>query len=190
MTTKQLAAVDGDLAKEARDLYYDAFRELNAFAANRHLMTDEEFYAVMADERITKFLILDDGGSLAGLITWTNHLEAVPLIAPEYYRRRWPEHVEQGRYFYIPFFATGPAARHSGAFVEGFAELFRIAEPVDGLVGLDICVFNEQQHRLPQTILVLLKRMSGGRSLSERSDEQSFWTFDLTGNTLKEKVTA
>jgi hypothetical protein len=186
VTVKRVDVIGDDLLEQSWKLYSDAFAELADRAANRHLMYRSEFDAVMADERITKFLILDDAGLLAGIITWTAHLDAVPLIAPEYYARRWPQHFEQGRIFYILFFATAPEARKSRAFVEGFADLFSIAEPVDGLVALDVCTFNETVHHLPQNILNLLRRMSGDRSRAERSDAQVFWTFDMRGDTLQE----
>lgn len=185
MTVKRVDVLDGDLLEPAWQLYTNAFTDLKELAANRHMMYRSEFNDVMADPRITKFLILDDAGVPAGMITWTAQLDAVPLIAPEFYAARWPEHFAQGRIFYILFFATAPTARKTRAFIDGFADLFSIAEPVDGLVALDICTFNEAEHHLPQNILKLLRRMSGDRSLAERSDTQSFWTFDMQGNTLR-----
>lgn len=181
MTVKELDALDDDLAAEAWQLYHESFRELNAYAAQRHLMTPAEFFEVMADKRVTKFLTLDDGGALAGLATFTNQLDAVPLIAPEYYERMWPTHFAQGRIFYIGFVAVAPAARKSGAFVEVFARFYQIADAVDGIVSLDVCTYNEKRHRLPQAIRAQLSRLSGGRSRAMRADVQTFWAFSMRG---------
>lgn len=184
MTVKQADVVDGELLEDSWSLYEAAFAELNAFAVARHLMTRNEFDQVMADPRVVKHLILDDAGVLAGLATFTNTLEAVPLIAPEYFARRWPQQYEQRRIWYIGFVAVAPHARNLGAFAEVFAEFYQIADAVDGLVAMDICTFNEDVRHLPRAIALRLSALSTGRSRAERIDQQSFWLYDMRGQTI------
>ena len=76
--------VGGRLLEDAWSLYESAFRELNTMTVQRHMMTAEEFDQVMIDWRWSKFVATDDAGNLAGLATYTNHLEAHPLISQDY----------------------------------------------------------------------------------------------------------
>jgi hypothetical protein len=184
MTVKFLDTLDGELADSAWKLYVDAFEELNHLAVQRHLMYRNEFDEVMADTRVDKVLTLDDAGALAGVATFTNELDAVPLIAPQYFEHHWPEHYASKRIWYIGFVAVAPAAQGSGAFTEVFEEFYRIAEPHDGLVGLDICNYNKETHHLPRAIEVWLKRLSRGASRAVRIDDQAFYLYDMTGATL------
>jgi hypothetical protein len=184
VTVQKLAVVDGDLSDTAWTLYHGCFHQLNALAAQRHLMTPAEFKEVMADGRVTKYVTFDDDGSLAGLSTFTNDLTAVPLIAPEFYQRLWPEHFAQQRIWYIGFVAVAAHARHLGAFAEVFEEFYRTVAPVDGLISLDICLHNESVVHLPRAIRMRLAQLSDGLARSARVDTQSFWVYDLTGATL------
>jgi hypothetical protein len=80
MTVKMVTDLPAPLVDEAWILYTEAFRELNALAVQRHLMYRHEFDEVVADRRVRKYLAVDDGGRLTGLATYTNHLEAMPLL--------------------------------------------------------------------------------------------------------------
>lgn len=179
MTVKFVQVLDGDLADSAWELYTAAFTELNRKAVQRHLMTRAEFDQVMADERVDKVLTLGDAGEMVGLSTFTNHLDAVPLIAPEYFEAHWPVHYAQQRIWYIGFVAVAPAAQGSGAFTEVFIEFHKIAAAVDGIVGLDVCVANEDVARLPRAIEIFLRRLSGGVSRATRIDRQNYWLFEM-----------
>lgn len=184
MTIKTVSDLDGDLAHTAWNLYRDAMSTVNDLAAQRHLMTRTEFDQVAADTRIDKLLALDDAGQLAGLATLTNQLDAVDLIADEFFRRHWPDAHREHRIWYIGLVAVHPQQQGRGAFGDLFTHIYDVAAPHDGLVGLDICRFNEDIRHLPHAIQLLLRRMSGGRAVTERVDTQSFWLHDLTGATL------
>jgi hypothetical protein len=179
VTLKVLDTLGGELAEDAWTLYADTFRELNKIAVQRHLMNRREFDEVMADPRVAKYLTLDDAGQLVGLSTFTNDLDAVPLISPQYFEAHWPNHYAAKNIWYIGFVAVTPAGRGSGAFTELFAEYYRIAAAVNGIVGLDVCTYNETVHRLPRAIEIYLKRLSGGLSRSTRADQQSFWLHEM-----------
>lgn len=189
MTVKLLDRLDGDLADQLWPIYLECFSKVRTRAANRHVMYRTEFDEVMADERVTKFVPLDDGGVPVGLGTLGNQLDAFPLIAPEYFQANWPEPYAQRRIYYCGFVGVVEHARMTAAFREIFTEFHRITEPVRGLVALDICTFNEQVLGLPQHIDRALRRASRGRSTCDRIDAQSFWLYDVTG-ALGEKVPA
>jgi hypothetical protein len=185
MTVKILDVIGDDLEPTAWDIYVACFSKVNELAANRHLMYRHEFAEVMGDERVPKFLALDDAGEPVGLATFSNCLEAFPLVAPEFFEHHWPEAYAARRIFYAGFVGVVERARTSPAFGEFFGEFYRITEPVDGLVALDICTHNEQVKRLPRAIELMLYRISAGRSRCRRVDSQSFWLYDTTGTTLK-----
>ena len=129
---------DDELAESAWQLYYAAFRELNTMAVQRHLMYRHEFDEVMNDTRVQKYLCVNDDGTLAGLATYTRDLDAVPLIAPQYFERHWPEHYAGKRIWYIGFVAVHPKAQGRHMFKQLVEQLYVTAATQNGLVGIDI----------------------------------------------------
>src|ERR1700753_3252601 len=97
---------DDDLHEAVWKLYEDSFAELRSLAVQRHLMYRSEFDEVMRDTRIGKYLALDDDGTVCRIATYTNDLEAVPLIAPEYFERHYPEQYAAQKIWYIGFVAV------------------------------------------------------------------------------------
>jgi hypothetical protein len=177
MSVKVIDEVHESLIEDVWTLYYEAFRELNAFAVQRHLMHRDEFVEVMLDRRVQKYLYLDDNGTVRGLSTYTNYLEAVPLISPQYFERRWPEHFAQRRIWYVGFVAV-----HDDAPVTAFAELIetmhRTSAVDGGITALDICRRTDELRHLPRAVRVLLHRISGGVRM-EQLDEQSYWLYEF-----------
>jgi hypothetical protein len=177
MNVKVIDELHETLIEDAWNLYHEAFQELNAFAVQRHLMYHNEFVDVMLDRRVQKYLRLDDDGSLCGLSTYTNDLDAVPLISPQYFERRWPEHYAQRRIWYVGFVAV-----HNGAPLTAFAELIeamhRTSAVSGGITALDICRRTDELRHLPRAVRTLLHRLSGNVRM-ERLDEQSYWLYEF-----------
>jgi hypothetical protein len=177
MSIKVVDEVHETLIEDAWQLYYEAFRELNAFAVQRHLMYRSEFDEVMLDPRVQKYLCLDDAGALCGLSTYTNYLEAVPLISPQYFERRWPRHFAERRIWYVGFVAVT-----AGAPVTTFPNLIAAMHETskrDAITALDVCTRTDEVRHLPRAVRVLLHRLSGGVTM-ERLDEQSYWMYEFT----------
>jgi hypothetical protein len=176
MSIKVIDAVHESLIEDAWKLYYEAFRELNAFAVQRHLMRRDEFDEVMLDTRVQKYLCLDDDGALCGLATYTNDLDAVPLISPQYFERRWPRHYAERRIWYVCFVAV-----QDGAPLSTFASLIAAMHETstrDAITALDVCTRTDTVRHLPRSVRVLLHRLSGGVRM-ERLDEQSYWLYEF-----------
>src|SRR5437667_6161176 len=148
MNIKVVDELHESLLEEAWTLYHEAFRELNAYAVQRHLMYRNEFDEVMRDSRVEKYLCLDDGGALCGLSTFTNDLDAVPLISPPYFERRWPQHYADRRIWYVGFMAVSATGRAANAFVELIESMYLVAATQNGIVALDMCRFNDEVRRL------------------------------------------
>lgn len=176
MGIKVVDEVHETLIEDAWKLYHEAFRELNAFAVQRHLMYRDEFDEVMFDPRVQKYLCLDDDGSLCGLSTYTNHLDAVPLISPQYFERRWPRHYAERKIWYVGFVAV-----RDDAPVTTFSHLIAAMHETstrDAITALDVCGRTDTVRHLPRSVRVLLRRISGSVRM-ERLDEQTYWMYEF-----------
>jgi S-adenosylmethionine/arginine decarboxylase-like enzyme len=176
MTIKWVTDLPASLADEAWALYHAAFRELNALAVQRHLMYRGEFDAVIADRRVRKYLAIDDDGTLAGLATYTNDLDAVPLISPAYFERRWPQFYTQRRIWYVGFVAVHPSVWHRGLFIDLLSTMYHDTADDGGIRVFDMCRHNVERG-LQQAVAALLDQLGGMRA--ERADEQSYWAYEF-----------
>lgn len=159
-------------------LYNRAFDELRRTAIQRHVMFREEFDQVMADDRVWKYRGVDpaDDTCVTALATFTNDLESMPLISPDYFAHRWAELYAGRRIWYIGFFAIDPACRGSGIFEWVIAHMWEQVLESRGIALLDICRRNENLG-LPQGIHQVLLSLTPGTRAS-RADEQTFWLYE------------
>lgn len=178
MTIKVVDELHDDLAETAWKLYYDAFRELNAYAVQRHLMYRSEFDDVMRDPRVQKYLCVDNDGRLVGFSTYSNDLFAMPLIAPEYFERRWPQLYAENRIWYCGFVAVDRNGGHASAFGELVEAMYLLAATQNGIIALDFCRFNDESHHMSRVVRLMLHRLSGDVR-AERMDEQNFWLYEF-----------
>jgi hypothetical protein len=162
-------------------LYYETFHHVNELAAQRHLMTADEFTDVASDPRITKHVSLDDARRTQGLGVITNQLAAWPLISPPYFRRRWPEHFHENRIFYIGFVCVRPDAP-SGTFREIIADMSQQVFAVDGIAVMDFCTVNVNKG-LPRATTWLLNSLHEN-AVGGPIDAQEFWAWRFDGKDL------
>lgn len=167
---------DDETINAAWSLYQEAFEELRSLAVQRHLMYRDEFEAVMRDQRVAKYLALRDDGTLCGISTYTNELEAVPLIAPEWFARHWPEHYASKRIWYIGFVAVHPQAQGRRAFRDLVEQMYLVASNQNGLVGLDICTHNDEVRHMSRVFRSMISRWSPTMKF-DRIDQQSYWLY-------------
>lgn len=171
--TKVVAAEQREAAWR---LYCDAFDELRTAAVQRHLMYRHEFDEVMADERVVKVIgVGDDPTAVAALATYTNDLESMPLISPEYFAHRWPDLFATRRIWYLGFFAIRPEHRSTGVFEMVIEDMWQVVQAGQGIAALDICRRNEKLG-LAQAIEKTLAAVSPGVTAS-RVDEQAYWVY-------------
>ncbi|MEV6349040.1 hypothetical protein [Actinoplanes sp. NPDC051851] len=179
MLVKIIDQIPDEMQKAAWELYEGAFKDLRSLAVQRHLMYRSEFDEVMRDPRIDKYLCLDDSGNLCGLSTFTNDLDAVPLIAPEYFERRWPEMYQEKKIWYVGFAAVGTEARSTRAFAELVEAMHRTASDRNGMIAIDYCNYNDVERNFGRVVRLMLHRLSGGAMHSECMDQQSFWLYEF-----------
>jgi hypothetical protein len=169
---------DAEILESAWQLYVDAFRELNTLAVQRHLMYRSEFDEVMSDQRVQKYLCLDDAGTLCGVSTYTNDLDAVPLISPEYFERHWPDHYAAHKIWYIGFVAVHPQAQGRHVFTQLVEEMYVIPEAQNGLVGIDICSYNDHARNMSHIFRSMVERLASHVRF-QRIDQQSYWLWEF-----------
>jgi hypothetical protein len=171
--TKVVAA---ERLEGAWELYADAFEELRAVAVQRHLMRRTEFDEVMADDRVEKYLAYD-GERLVGLATVTNDLNAMPLISPDYFAHRWPNHYAQRRIWYLGFIAIQLDQRGGAVRALLVDRLWQPVRANRGVAALDICARNDGLG-LPRAIHRALELLSPD-VVATRLDAQVYWAYEL-----------
>lgn len=169
----------GDRLEEAWQLYLEAFSDLNAMTVQRHLMHRHEFDDVAGDLLVQKWLAVDDDGRIMGLSTYTNELQAMSLISPAYFERRWPELFAAGKIWYCGFVAVAQAKpRAFQLLVEG---MYKVAQEVSGMISLDVCRYNIETRRMDRVIRLMLERIGGPGMVAETADQQTFFTYETNG---------
>lgn len=170
--------------EEAWTLYYEAFKDLNAMAVQRHLMHRDEFDAVMTDVRVRKYLAVDIDGdrpALRGLSTFTDDLAAVDLISPEYFERRWPQLYADRKIWYCGFVCVppGPRGMPSDAYAQLVGAMYKVAHEGKGIIALDFCAHNGEVRRMRSAIPAMLGHIDPGMD-AERLDVQEYWMYTPT----------
>ncbi|WP_306216345.1 hypothetical protein [Actinoplanes sp. RD1] len=169
---------DDELIETTWKMYEETFRGINAMAVQRHLMFRNEFDEVMRDGRVQKYLSLDDEGNLVGLSTYTNDLDAMPLISPAYFERRWPELYVQRKIWYCGFVAVAPTGRANSSFADLVEAMYLFAAAQGGIIGLDFCSYNDEQRKMGRVVRLMLQRLSGNCD-AEMMDAQQFWIYQF-----------
>lgn len=166
-----------DLEDAAWRLYAEAFDELRYEAAQRHVMVREEFDEVLRDDRVLKYYVRH-GHEVLALSTLTRDLDAVPLISPEYFQRRWPQLYAEGRIFYLGFMAVRSGRRGAGLFVRLARRMYEPVTEARGIVAMDICAYNERELALPEAIARASSRVAG-QVRHRLLDTQSYWVYEF-----------
>lgn len=169
------------------DLYgrYDAaFRDVNRLAAQRHLMTLDEFMAVQFDPRIVKYIAYGDDGAPIGQSCITDDLDAWPLISPEYFEARWPDLYRTRRIFYVGYVGAHVDARvrtnRYGVFGALLAEMAPRVVDVAGVAVMDVCARNLWKPDVPAGAGRVLAALSD-RLRFGPIDRQEFWAYRFDG---------
>ena len=160
-------------------LYERAFEDLRTLAVQRHVMNHAEFSALMAEERVEKYVVTDDAGGVAALATMTNDLPVLPLISPEYFAHRWPKLYAAGRVWYVSFVAVDPVHQARGVMQRIIDEMCAaVDETAGGVICLDVCEYREMAQRLPTAIESQANRARPGIT-RVRLDAQVYWGYEF-----------
>ena len=165
------------LVDKVYDMYAEVFEEVDALAAQRHLVTRAEFGVIAADPRVAKYLAYEGDGSLVGISTITNDLQAWPLASPAYYARHFFDHYDRSAIWYIGFVGARPGNPHVFSALVG--HMYPQVVDSDGLAVMDFCTFNVER-KLPERTYVMLLRMNPATQVS-RLDEQVTYVYRFDG---------
>jgi GNAT superfamily N-acetyltransferase len=172
--------VDGTERHELWEVYRDSFEVLRTRAAQRHLMTRDEFDEMMADRRIDKIVIRDRAGehAVAGLACLSHDLAAVPLVSPDFYRARWPRECEEDRLWYITFLAVAPDYQGSSVMGAMISYLTQQAGREGAVIAGDFCEYNEQEVGITSALTRLARSFNPGTTRTWL-DTQQYWAFEI-----------
>jgi hypothetical protein len=155
--------------------YKVTFEPLERLAAQRHVMTDDEFRTVMADRRVIKYLARGDGDEIVGLATMSNDLESMPLISPAFFKARYPVEYRLKAIYYVGFVGCADGAR---AFEPLIHHMIRDAAP-EPIIAVDVCTYNAHTRQMPRVIEDSARRIDPGVT-ARLLDRQSFWSYHFT----------
>ncbi|GAA4345018.1 hypothetical protein [Angustibacter luteus] len=168
--------VDGELRERTWDAYSDSFAELRSAAIQRHVMTREEFDAVMADERVTIYLAVRPDGVVAGIASLSNDLRSMPLVSPEFFEARWPREYAAGQCWYIGFVGVRPSEQGGGAFQLIVGTVASTLGPRGGVLVLDVPQRNMEGFHVPRAVKRIADAVVADVSY-EMVDSQGYWAY-------------
>jgi hypothetical protein len=113
MRVQRLLTVPADIGRTYWRLYEEAFRPTQILSPCRQSLSEEEFFAELADERIIKFVLWDGAEPLAMALVATD-LAAVPWISPPYFEQRFPEEFARRALWYFGALLSAPHVRRMG----------------------------------------------------------------------------
>ena len=176
ITIRRYDELPVDLVDPVYCMYAEVFAEVNALAAQRHVVNAHEFVGIAADARVTKYLAYDRD-ELVGIATLTNDLHAWPLASPSYYSKHFPDHSARSAVWYIGFLGAKPGHLHVFSALVG--EMYPRVIDSDGVAAMDFCTFNVDR-RLPEATYLMLLRMNPATQVS-RLDEQVTYVYRFDG---------
>jgi hypothetical protein len=171
-----LPVVAGELRERAWEAYSSAFDELRTAAIQRHMMTRAEFDEVMADDRVRVYLAEQPDGVIAGIATLANDLAAMPLVSPDFFAARWPEHYAAGRCWYIGLVGVRPSAQGAGAFQLIVGTVAATVGPPGGVLVLDVPQRNIESFHVPHAVKRIADAVVSGATC-EMVDAQTYWAY-------------
>jgi hypothetical protein len=171
-----LPVVAGELRERAWEAYSSAFDELRTAAIQRHMMTRAEFDEVMADERVQVYLAEQPDGVIVGIATLANDLAAMPLVSPDFFAARWPEHYAAGRCWYIGLVGVRPSAQGAGAFQLIVGTVAATVGPPGGVLVLDVPQRNIESFHVPHAVKRIADTVVSGATC-EMVDAQTYWAY-------------
>lgn len=184
MHTDVTGVVDLQIAQDFYPIYRAAFYDINRRAAQRHMMTEAEFYEVMMDDAILKFVTRKAGGGVLGMSVMTNRLDHWPLLSPEFFETEFPEHYKEHRIWYVGFlftvFGDDPRgmALSSVVYRRLISEMYPYVADSNGFTAMDFCLTNVQTRRLHEVTRKFLSSFDQ-RVEARRLDVQEFWAYDF-----------
>lgn len=132
----------GQLADQLWDMYAAAFRHFVRVAAMKQMVSPEGFRALLHDEDIEKYVVMQ-GDQAVAMSTMTTRL-STENVNTRFFERRYSEHYANGRLFYLGFLLVRPSAQHRGIMPVLVQRMSLRIESAGGVVCFDICGHNDR----------------------------------------------
>jgi hypothetical protein len=156
--------------------YEKTFREIDTLAAQRHLMTYDEFYNVWNNHAVKKFFAFNDEGEVVGMSVMTNKLREWPIVSWRFFEKQFPDEYKRNACWYVGF--TGASEAHV------FSALVNAMLPyprgTQGIVAMDYCTHNMDQRNLHGVAYLILQRTVPDTQMA-RLDSQTTVAYRFDG---------
>lgn len=149
-----------DLRAHFWSLYEQSFGPLRVRAAARQVLTEDEFAAELDNPRVWKYVALDTQGELAGLTTLTDDVSTMPWISPDYFAHRYPDEWSRQAVFYVGVTLVRPDMRRDHVFTMMAKHVGNRVAAARGVIGYDICGYNDQNRSLGRVTARILNRLA------------------------------
>lgn len=160
-SVRVVTTVDVETAQRFYSLYRRTFGKLAIAAVNRHLLTEQEFMEVMADERVDKYLVCEDATDEAiAMCTLTNHLETVTWVSPEYFAHHYPDHARRNAVYYLGFSLVSSSRRRAQLFTQLISSVSQTLLDRDAMCAYDICQFNNETLGLGDAVGAMIQHVA------------------------------
>jgi len=158
-------------ARKLWELYNEAFQEVNKEAPCRQSYTKKEFYEVLTDEDVEKF-ILRNGDEIVGVGLATNNLEKVSWISLAFYQKRFPFQFANRMIYYIKGIAVSRTRNTIGF---GYALL---AYMIDSFPKGSVGCFDFSE-KVNKAMPGFVRKIGGGKAKDgELLDRQVYYVFE------------
>ncbi len=168
-----------DLRAHFWSLYEESFGPLRVRAAARQVLTEDEFAAELDNPRVWKYVALDAQGGLAGLTTLTDDVATMPWISPHYFEHHYPDEWHRQAVFYVGVTLVRPDMRRDHVFSMMAKHVGERVAEKDGVIGYDICAYNDQNRSLGRVTKLILNRLADFRV--QAVDVQTYYVARATG---------
>ena len=171
--TEVIDAIIGAQAERAWDDYSASYQDYNRNTPIRQSLRRDDFLAYLADSTYKKVVVWDGSGNIAGMGICTFHLDRLPWINAEFFRRNFPS--EYGRILHLVGMYVRPGQRGLGASVPLMLGMRQLVRDRGGrLVGFDCSA--KLQAWLPGVVMQATGGQAVGQAFeSGELDRQVYW---------------
>jgi hypothetical protein len=181
-TQRRRITVDETLDEEMIErflvVYRDTMAPMNATAAARQCLTDDEFREEMAHPAVRKYVGWNGEGRPVAVSWMCSDLSIVPWISPEFYAARFPEHYARDAIYYVGAAIVEPGSRVQGWAVALFKRMTRDVAADKGIAAFDCSHHSATELHVPELVA-----LAGAKVCEfERNtiDTQTYYAYEAT----------
>lgn len=171
--------VDDHTTEEFLGLYRSAFDPLDALAAGRQALTDDEFREEMQLETVLKFIGWNRRDEPVAMVVINTDLDTVPWISPGFWRERYPEQAARRAIFYFGALLVSPKVKGGPWAHRMLSETVRFTARNHAVAAFDCCQHNVDSVKLPEMIAAVAESLA--HVDTEQVDAQVYYAYVTHG---------